>query len=83
LFSSFTNDSSFINAQNPASGDNALLLRISSQTFEKIVSSYPRALIHCLLDILDTIGNAPSVFLLGKSSCMLRHDIFWDTLIFV
>lgn len=71
LFSTFTNDSSFINVKNSAS-ENAILLRISSQTFEKVVSSHPRALIHCLLDILDTIGSSPSMFLLGKlcSKCI-------------
>lgn len=67
LFSSFTNDSSFIHVRNSAtSSKDALLLKISSKTFEKITSTYPRALVHCLLDILDTIGSSPSVYLLGE-----------------
>lgn len=64
LFSSFTGQS-LINAHN-SSESNALLLKISSKAFEQIVSTYPRALIHCLLDIMDTIGSSPAVYLLGK-----------------
>lgn len=66
LFSIFTGDSSFINVHNSMSGGNAWLLKISSNAFDKVVSTNPRALIHCLLDILDTIGSSPSVYLLGK-----------------
>jgi CRP-like cAMP-binding protein len=66
LFSSFTSDSSFIAVHNPTSENNALLLQISPRTLELIVSTYPRVLIHCLVDILDTIGSSPSVYLLGK-----------------
>jgi lysophospholipid hydrolase len=64
LFSCFTGDSGFIDVHNPKSECDALLLQISPSTFEKIVSTHPRALIHCLLDIIDTIGSSPSVYLL-------------------
>ena len=64
LFSCFTGDSGLIDVHNPLSECNALLLQISSSTFENIVSSYPKVLIHCLVDIIDTIGSSPSVYLL-------------------
>jgi len=80
LFSCFTHDASFITARVPEinakkcsssdGGGGAMLLKIPEKTFQKVVSNNPRALIHCLLDIIDTIGDganlciSPAMFLL-------------------
>lgn len=60
MFSCFTNDASLITVRNNRV-QGAVLLKISSCTFESIVSKYPRVLIHCLLDIVDAIGDGPSL----------------------
>jgi len=73
LFSTFTGDSSFIDVHN-ASKDNALLLKIPAHTFESIVSSCPRALIHSLLDILDTVGSSPALLLLDWTLDWMHID---------
>ena len=70
LFSCFTHDASFITVH---ATEGALLLKIPATTFESVVSKYPRALIHSLLDIIDTVGDganlcvSPSMFLLDMS----------------
>lgn len=73
LFSTFTGDSSFIDVHN-LSTDNALLLKIPAHTFESIVSSCPRALIHSLLDILDTVGNSAALYLLDWTLDWMHID---------
>jgi len=74
LFSCFTHDASFITVRNPEDAvSSAMLLKIPVNTFERVVSRYPRVLIHCLLDIIDTVGDganlcvSPSMFLLDMS----------------
>ncbi len=54
----FICDASLITVRNPvnAEGD-AILLRIPAMTFENVVSKHPRALVYCLLDVIDTIGD--------------------------
>lgn len=70
LFSAFTHDASFITVH---ATTGALLLKIPTQTFDHVVSKYPRALISTLLDIIDTVGDgvnlcvSPSMFLLDMS----------------
>ena len=63
LFSCFTNDASLITVRNPidSKSENTVLLKISSKTFENVVNKYPRALIYCLLDIIDTIGDGANL----------------------
>lgn len=62
LFSVFTNDASLITVRNPLNaGSDAILLKIPAKTFENVVSKHPRALIYCLLDIVDTIGDGANL----------------------
>ena len=78
LFSCFTHDASFITVH--ANSSATTLLKIPASTFEKVISNHPRALIHCLLDIIDTIGDSeslcvsPSMFLLDMSLDWMHVD---------
>jgi len=62
LFSVFTNDASLITVRNPLyAGSDAILLKIPAETFENVLSKHPRALIYCLSDIIDTIGDGANL----------------------
>lgn len=71
LFSSFTNEASFVTTRAPLSEKNStILLKVPLSTFESIVSRFPSVLIKVLSDVIETISNSytdclsSSIFLL-------------------
>lgn len=71
IVSCFTNDASIITARcHTGTNCGATLLKIAASTFQKVVSRYPRALIRCLHNCIDSIGDgsnicvSPAMFLL-------------------
>jgi CRP-like cAMP-binding protein len=71
LFSSFTNEASFVTTRAPMSEKNStILLKVPLSTFESIVSRFPSVLIKVLSDVIETISKSytdclsSSIFLL-------------------
>ena len=71
VLSCFTNDASIITVRCLADTNHgAMLLKIPLSTFQSLISRYPRALIRCLHDLIETIGDgsnlcvSPVMFLL-------------------
>jgi CRP-like cAMP-binding protein len=69
MFSCFTHEANLVTIRN-ATEDDAIILKIPTNTFDLITSKHPRALIHCLSGIIDTLGGgrslcvSPAMFLL-------------------
>lgn len=62
MFSCFTHEANLVTIRNATEHD-AIILKIPTKTFDLIASKHPRALIHCLSGIIDTLGG-------GKSLCV-------------